>query len=126
MDLPHALIATTSLWADILPNTSSMPVSIPKGSAYGITPGIMRATICRKKPIDILPAAKSPITSFTRFPTTSTKTNSATVIKDAAATCFNIYLFSVPIISCRAFSLRNSLPEQPIPPVVFSACTLQF
>ena len=33
IDLPHAFIATTSLCDDILPNTSSMPVSIPIGSA---------------------------------------------------------------------------------------------
>ena len=33
IERPHALIATTSLCADILPKTSRIPVSIPIGSA---------------------------------------------------------------------------------------------
>ena len=97
IDLPHAFIATTSLWADILPNTKSIPVSMPIGRAYGITPGMRRATMYRKNPMLSRPAARSPTTSFMTLPSTSTKTKSATVRNAAPATCFRMYLLSVPI-----------------------------
>ena len=79
IECPHAFMAVISLWADILPNTRRIPVSMPMGSAYGMTPGIMRATMYAKNPMLTLPAARSPMTSFITLPTTSTNTNKPTV-----------------------------------------------
>ena len=51
----------------------------------------------RKNDMLILPAVRSPMTSLTTLPSTSTNTKSATVPNADAATCFSMYLLKVPM-----------------------------